>query len=125
MGNLCGKESKDDHFSTPGRTLDSVPPPSNTRTSAVPVKISTGGGRTLGTGGSSQPQPSSEQDDARAKAREAAERRLNVSNRTKGSLGKKLQDQKKQTRNDTLDAASKDERRARDADSSAEARAYN
>lgn len=36
-----------------------------------------------------------------------------------------LQEQKKQTRTDTLEAASRDEQRLRDADAVAEARAHN
>jgi hypothetical protein len=43
----------------------------------------------------------------------------------KGKLGSQLQEQKKQRRVDTLGAASKDERLARDADAAAETRAYN
>ena len=51
--------------------------------------------------------------------------RAKTANKPKGKLGSQLADQKKQTRTDTLDAASKDERRMRDADASAETRAYN
>jgi hypothetical protein len=46
-------------------------------------------------------------------------------NKPKGKLGSQLQEQKKQTRTDTLDAASREERRLRDADAVAEARAHN
>jgi hypothetical protein len=51
--------------------------------------------------------------------------RAQAANKPKGKLGSQLQEQKKQTRTDTLDAASKDERRLRDADAAAETRAYN
>jgi hypothetical protein len=40
-------------------------------------------------------------------------------------LTAQLQEQKKQTRTDTLEAASRDEQRLRDADAVAEARAHN
>lgn len=126
MGNLCGKESSLDPFSQPGRTLSSAPPPSNTKTSSVPKKVG-GPPRALGsspvnpsTGGGS-----SAQEDARRKAAAAAEARANAASKPKGKLASQLEQQKKQTRSDTLDALSKDERRARDADAGAEARAYN
>jgi hypothetical protein len=69
MGNLCGKQSKDDHFNTPGRTLASAPPADTKPTSAVPVKVG-GPARTLG-GSSSRTQE--QEADARRKAAEAAE----------------------------------------------------
>lgn len=43
----------------------------------------------------------------------------------KGKLSSQLQEQKKQSRVDTLNAASRDERRMRDADAAAQTRAYN
>jgi hypothetical protein len=51
--------------------------------------------------------------------------RANAASKPKGKLASQLEQQKKQTRSDTLDALSKDERRARDADAGAEARAFN
>jgi hypothetical protein len=51
--------------------------------------------------------------------------RANAASKPKGKLGSQLHEQKKQTRSETLDALSKDERRARDADAAAESRAYN
>ena len=72
MGNLCGKESSQDNFSQPGRTL-SAPPPSNTTTAPLPKKIG-GPPRTLGgSSASKSPQTTAQQEDARKKAAEAAE----------------------------------------------------
>jgi len=65
------------------------------------------------------------QEDARRKAAEAAEARANAASKPKGRLASQLQEQKKQTRVDTLEAASSDVRRMRDADEGAKARAYN
>jgi len=123
MGNLCGKESAPDPFSQPGRTLSSAPPPNNKATSTVPKKVG-GPPRTLGSN-SAAPQSSEQQEDARRKAAEAAEARAKAANKPRGSLGGKLQEQRKQTRTDTLEAASKDERRMRDSDAAAAARTYN
>ena len=50
--------------------------------------------------------------------------RAQAANKPKGKLGSQLQEQKKQTRTDTLEAASKTERRMRDADDAFEARVY-
>jgi len=120
MGNLCGKESSPDPFSQPGRTLSSAPVPNTT--SSVPRKVG-GPPRTLG--GATSTQTDSQKEDARRKAAEAAEARANVANKPKGKLGNQLLEQRKQTRTDTLEAASSDERRLRDADAAAESRAYN
>jgi len=122
MGNCCGKESSDP-FSTPGRTLSSAPASNANKTSSVPKKVG-GPPRTLGSSNAS-PQSASQQEDARRKAAEAAEARANSASKPKGKLGSQLQEQKKQTRTDTLEAASKDELRRRDADAAAETRAYN
>jgi len=125
MGNLCGKESSPDPFAQPVRTLSSAPPASNTKTSSVPRKVG-GPPRTLGSNSSATtPQSSAQQEDARRKAAEAAEARANAANKPKGRLASQLQEQKKQTRTDTLETVSKDERRMRDADAGAETRAYN
>ena len=67
MGALCGKESKPDPFSQPGRTLSSAPPQNANPTSSVPKKVG-GPPRTLG-GSTSDAQAQ----DARVKAAEAAE----------------------------------------------------
>jgi hypothetical protein len=68
MGALCGKESSNDPFSQPGRTLSSAPPPQTT--SSVPAQRKVGGPpRALG--GNSNTKASSE-DDARWKAADAA-----------------------------------------------------
>ncbi|KAN0117408.1 hypothetical protein V8E51_003385 [Hyaloscypha variabilis] len=124
MGNICGK-SEPDHFAQPGRTVGSAPPPSNNKTSSVPKKVG-GPPRTLGsTSAAADAGGSAQQEDARRKAAEAAEARANTANKPKGKLGSQLLEQKKQTRTDTLEAASREERRVRDADAAAEARAHN
>jgi len=46
-------------------------------------------------------------------------------NQAKGDLAKKLEAQKRQTRNQTLQAAARENRMARDADTVAELRAHN
>jgi len=46
MGNLCGKPSKDDPFSQPGRTVGSAPAPQSR--SSVPKISSQAQGQTLG-----------------------------------------------------------------------------
>jgi hypothetical protein len=51
--------------------------------------------------------------------------RAKTTSKPKGKLGSQLADQKKQTRTNTLDAASKDEQRMRDADAVAKTIAYN
>ncbi|TVY50106.1 hypothetical protein LOCC1_G000045 [Lachnellula occidentalis] len=123
MGNLCGKESSDP-FAQPGRTLSSAPAPTtNTPTAPLPKHISSPP-RKLGSD-SSTSQNSAAQEDARRKAAEAAEARAKAASKPKGTLAGKLEQQKKQTRTDTLEATSKDTRRARDADAAAETRAYN
>ncbi|KAF8867294.1 hypothetical protein BDZ45DRAFT_667257 [Acephala macrosclerotiorum] len=123
MGNLCGKESSSsDPFSQPGRTLSSAPPQNPKPISSLPKKVG-GPPRTLGSGSAAPEAGAAE--DARRKAAEAAEARANAANKPKGKLGSQLAEQKKQTKNDTLSAASRDELRARDADASAESRAYN
>ncbi|KAI9868273.1 MAG: hypothetical protein M1830_005668 [Pleopsidium flavum] len=135
MGNICGKGSKDsDPFSQPGRTLGSAPPPPSTNArSSIPPNIRSQG-RTLGgpLGGDTE--------DARRAAAQAAEgitgllksmlidamqERALKSRQPKGKLGSQLAKERQQTRTDTLGQASREERRARDADTSAEARNWN
>jgi len=123
MGSLCSKESSDP-FSQPGRTLSSAPPQNQRPISSLPKKVG-GPPRTLGSGSTPAEAGGSAAEDARRKAAEAAEARANAANKPKGKLGAQLAEQKKQTRTDTLDAASRDERRMRDADAGQEARAYN
>ncbi|KAF4637416.1 hypothetical protein G7Y89_g629 [Cudoniella acicularis] len=123
MGNLCGKESSPDPFAQPGRTLGSAPAPSNTRTAPLPKKVG-GPPRTLGPAPNTAAQ-SEGQEEAQRKAAAAAEARANAATKPKGKLSSQLQEQKKQTRADTLEAASKDTRRMRDADAAADSRAYN
>ncbi|KAJ4301873.1 hypothetical protein N0V90_003969 [Kalmusia sp. IMI 367209] len=144
MGNLCGKESKDENFQGPGRTLGSAPAPA-TKASA-PARIAndsssratpkvTGPGRTVGGAGGSDGA-----NDPRAAAAAAAEVRnlkLDAGRKTvvkpmarankpvTGDLARKLEEQKKQTRNQTLQQAAYENRAQRDADAAAEARNYN
>lgn len=78
MGALCGKESKDDNFTGPGRRLDS--PPAERTTAPLPSnkRIVGGSPRTLGgsspatgSGGGGDRSPAA--DDARQRAANAAE----------------------------------------------------
>jgi hypothetical protein len=74
MGNLCGKQSKDDNFQGAGRTLGAAPTPATK--ASVPARIAnegtkakiSGPGRTVGVGGSGQGT-----EDARSAAAAAAE----------------------------------------------------
>lgn len=54
-----------------------------------------------------------------------AQERASKSNQPKGKLGAQLAKERQQTRTDVLGQASREERRARDADASAEARTWN
>ncbi|KAI0164795.1 hypothetical protein GGR57DRAFT_450585 [Xylariaceae sp. FL1272] len=126
MGNICGK-AESDAFSQPGRVLGSAPP--QPERASVPAKVG-GPPRTLG-GSSSSTTPqahassSTGDTDARRRAAEAAEARAQAtSSKYTGPLGSKLAAQKKQTRNDTLQEMSNEERRQRDADEATQARAH-
>ncbi|KAF2264468.1 hypothetical protein CC78DRAFT_580249 [Lojkania enalia] len=131
MGNLCGKQSAD-NFAGPGRTLGSAPPPSSNAKAAVPARVANntgissptpkskpkvgGPGRTTGGGAADN--------DPRSAAAAAAEARAQKTAGT-GDLGKKLEAQKKQTRNQTLQEAARESRQQREADAATEARNYN
>ncbi|KAI8632084.1 hypothetical protein F5Y19DRAFT_385144 [Xylariaceae sp. FL1651] len=127
MGNICGK-SDSEAFSQPGRVLGSAPP--QPQRASIPASVGgpprTLGGGGAGTGGSSAaPGNDGNLDDARRRAAEAAEARAQAASaKSTGKLGSQLAAQKKQTRNDTLQEISNNERRQRDADEGAEARAY-
>ncbi|KAI1756712.1 hypothetical protein F4782DRAFT_483794 [Xylaria castorea] len=122
MGNICGK-SESEAFSQPGRVLGSAPP--QPQRASVPAHVG-GPPRTLGGGGPPSAQGNSgDTDDARRRAAEAAEARAQAtSGRSSGKLGAQLAAQKKQTRNDTLQEISDNERRQRDADEVAQARVH-
>ncbi|KAI0842074.1 hypothetical protein F5Y06DRAFT_167221 [Hypoxylon sp. FL0890] len=121
MGNICGK-SDSDNFSQPGRVLGSAPP--QPERASVPAKIG-GPPRTLG-GSAPNPQESSNADEVRRRAAEAAEARAQAAtSKTPGKLGTQLAAQKKQTRNDTLKEIANNEIRQRDADEAAQARTHN
>ncbi|RQM05085.1 hypothetical protein DH86_00003520 [Scytalidium sp. 3C] len=122
MGNLCGKQSEDP-FAQPGRTVGSVPPPSNNQTASLPRKVG-GPARTLG-GSNAKDTGDISPEEARKRAAAAAEARANATNKPKGKLGSQLEGQKKETRTETLKRASDSQRLQRDADAAAEARAYN
>ncbi|KAL9128021.1 MAG: hypothetical protein Q9217_003215 [Psora testacea] len=121
MGNLCGKPSKDsDPFAQPGRTLGSAPPQPSSPRASVPKISGTGSqGKMLGDPTSGEP------GDARSAAAKAAEERAAKANRPTGKLGRDLISQKAQTRNETLDSVSKEERKRRDADQAGAMRNYN
>ncbi|KAH7414336.1 hypothetical protein DE146DRAFT_32272 [Phaeosphaeria sp. MPI-PUGE-AT-0046c] len=119
MGNLCGKESKD-NFEGQGRTLGSAPAPP-TRAS-VPANASSAPKRTVG----GPPRTLGEvnkDNDPKAAAAAAAEARNNRS--TFGDLQKKLDAQKRQTNTQTLQQAANESRLAREADQATETRNYN
>ncbi|KAI1345130.1 hypothetical protein F5Y15DRAFT_18254 [Xylariaceae sp. FL0016] len=124
MGNICGK-SEPEAFSSPGRVLGSTPaqptrapvPPKVTSKSTAPALQSRSSENNSNDTGAAA--------DARRRAAEAAEARANTaSSKQSGPLGSKLAAQKKQTRNDTLQEVSYNERRTRDADEAAQARTY-
>ncbi|EAT85496.1 hypothetical protein HBI56_134640 [Parastagonospora nodorum] len=117
MGNLCGKQSSD-NFEGQGRTLGSAPAPATKASipSNVAPKRTVGGPpRTLG--------ESNVENDPKAAAAAAAEARNNKT--TSGDLQKKLDAQKRQTNNQTLQQAAEENRRAREADQATETRNYN
>ncbi|MCJ1314299.1 hypothetical protein MMC25_007979 [Agyrium rufum] len=118
MGGLCSKSSRDDNFSSPGRTLNAAP--AQNKTSSLPSKIS-GPGRILGDSSPSD----TRSPNARRAAAEAAQERAAKANQPKGKLGQTLASQKSQTQNKTLGAASEEQRRLRDADENQTARNWN
>lgn len=79
MGNLCGKVSQKDNFSSPGRVVGTAPPSTtnpNPTSKIPPINTKKAGSspRTLGGGGGSKAAAgSNDTADARAKAAEAAE----------------------------------------------------
>ncbi|GAW22939.1 hypothetical protein ANO14919_124860 [Xylariales sp. No.14919] len=121
MGNICGK-SESEAFSQPGRVLGSAP--SQPQRAPVPTHVG-GPPQTLGGGLPAARGNSGDTDDARRRAAEAAETRAQAASaKSLGKLGTQLAAQKKQTRNDTLQEISNNERRQRDADEAAQARAH-
>lgn len=152
MGNLCGKQS-DDNFAQPGRTVGSapstqVPNPRAPIPKAAP-KVS-GPGRTVGGGvdGGVGGDPRA----AAARAAEVSEmleicvtggvvkvdgvelmadlmtmqeRAKKTQTQGRGKLGEQLAAQKKQTRGDTLEQASRETRGQRDADENTAVRNWN
>ncbi|KAI0400299.1 hypothetical protein F4802DRAFT_585409 [Xylaria palmicola] len=122
MGNLCGKTERE-AFSQPGRVLGSAPP--QPQRASVPAHVG-GPPRILGGGPPPAQGDNGGADDARRRAAEAAEARAQAASaKPSGKLGAQLAAQKKQTRNDTLQEISNNERRQRDADEAAQVRAHN
>ena len=124
MGNLCGKQSKETNFAGPGRVLGAAPAPSNNARASVPPKIAATSkarsqGRAVGGPGDGAA------DDPKSAAARAAEARAQKASSGSGDLAKKLEAQKKQTRAQTLEQVSYENRAARDADAALEARNYN
>jgi len=105
--------------------VGAAPPASANPTSKIPSNKVGGAPRTLG--GEPRATGSGDNADARAKAAEAAEARAQAANKTvkQGKLGGQLAEQKKQTRTDTLNQVSEENRRARDMDATTEAINYN
>ncbi|RMZ89813.1 hypothetical protein DV736_g2944, partial [Chaetothyriales sp. CBS 134916] len=122
MGNLCSKSAnQSDNFSGPGRQLGSANE-SEPASAPIPKQVTASSpGRALGgRDGAQSP------DDARGAAAKAAEARAVAGAKIgAGKLSANLAAQKKQTQNQLLGASSEQERRARDADSTAESQAYN
>ncbi|KAF2745550.1 hypothetical protein M011DRAFT_139734 [Sporormia fimetaria CBS 119925] len=123
MGNLCGKPSKD-NFDGPGRVVGSAPQPSANAKASVPAHVSKpkvgGPPRTLGGNGAAGESASN---DPRSAAAAAAEARANKA--AKGDLAKKLEAQRRQTRNQTLQSAAAENVAQRNADAATETRNYN
>ncbi|RAL11553.1 uncharacterized protein BO97DRAFT_406191 [Aspergillus homomorphus CBS 101889] len=142
MGNICSKSSNEpDAFARPGRVLGAndttnttsaaTTKPSGPRASLPKSHSSTNwgsgpSGRTVGGDGTAASTPGKDNEDARAKAALAAQKRAESANNTasKGKLGSKLAEQRAQTQAQTLVKASQDEIAARDADGAAEARRW-
>ncbi|KAI4183067.1 MAG: hypothetical protein L6R41_005622 [Letrouitia leprolyta] len=127
MGNLCSKSSNkpsssSDPFSHPGRTLSSAPPPPQSR---AQIPKSTTQGRTLGGGGAVGGESAAE--DARRAAARAAEERAAAakSGGQKGKLARELAAQRGQSRVDTLEGVSREERRRREVEEGRGAREWN
>ncbi|KAH7085997.1 hypothetical protein BKA63DRAFT_432632 [Paraphoma chrysanthemicola] len=117
MGNLCGKESKD-NFEGQGRTLGSAPAPvtkASVPSNVTPKRTVGGPPRTLGEGNAVN--------DPKSAAAAAAEARN--SKAATGDLAKKLEAQKRQTNTQTLQQAANENRLAREADQATETRNYN
>ncbi|KAF1915138.1 hypothetical protein BDU57DRAFT_576477 [Ampelomyces quisqualis] len=123
MGNLCGKESKD-NFEGQGRTLASAPAPKTKATipSSVTINAASTPKRTVG-GPPRTLGDANIENDPKAAAAAAAEARNNRS--SSGDLQKKLDAQKRQTNTQTLQQAANENRKAREADQATETRNYN
>ncbi|PGH15577.1 hypothetical protein AJ79_02359 [Helicocarpus griseus UAMH5409] len=111
MGNLCSKNANPtEPFAQPGRVLGTNPNPPQAPRAPLPPHA----GRTVG--GSQGPDRG--KDDPRSAAARAAEERAakQASTSKQGKLGSQLAAQKAQTRNETLDEASRHNRATREAD---------
>ncbi|KAK8042266.1 hypothetical protein PG993_006789 [Apiospora rasikravindrae] len=127
MGNICGKSSSDpDAFSTPGRIVGTTP--AQPQRASLPPRVVGGPPRKLG-GGNDSAAAAAPSSSAAVEARETGSRGCREQRRllpkTQGKLGQQLAAQKKQSRQETLNEISQEERRARDAEQAAQARAHN
>ncbi|KAH8731048.1 hypothetical protein GQ44DRAFT_822639 [Phaeosphaeriaceae sp. PMI808] len=119
MGNLCGKQSKG-NFEGQGRTLGSAPAPASK--ASVPSNVASAPKRTVG-GPPRTLGDNNAANDPKAAAAAAAEARSNKT--SSGDLQKKLDAQKRQTNNQTLQQAANENRLAREVDQANETRNYN
>ncbi|PGH33335.1 hypothetical protein GX50_03812 [[Emmonsia] crescens] len=126
MGSLCSKSANPaEPFTQPGRVLGTNPNPPQAPRASLPRKVGSSQanpGRTLGGGQG----PGQGKDDPRNAAARAAEERAakQTSTAKKGKLGSQLAAQKAQTRNETLDEASRHNRATREVDAAATVRRW-
>ncbi|KAL1599671.1 hypothetical protein SLS60_007474 [Paraconiothyrium brasiliense] len=121
MGNLCGKSSKEDNFQGAGRTLASAPTPATK--ASIPASAVNAGGP------SAKPKVTGPGHTCKAEERGEADDRHGLDARANkpvtGDLAKRLNEQKKQTNNQTLQQAAYENRAQRDADAATETRNHN
>ncbi|OAX85259.1 hypothetical protein ACJ72_00381 [Emergomyces africanus] len=125
MGSFCSKSANPtEPFAQPGRVLGTNPNPPQAPRASLPRKIGSSRadpGRTLGGQG-----PDQGKGDPRNAAARAAEERAakQTSTAKKGKLSSQLAAQKAQTRNETLDEASRHNRATREVDAVEAARRW-
>ncbi|KAL2365088.1 hypothetical protein RJZ56_001977 [Blastomyces dermatitidis] len=123
MGSFCSKSANPtEPFAQPGRVLGTNPNPPQAPRASLPRNASAG--RALGPGGG--PGPGQRTEDPRNAAARAAEERAAKQSLSakKGKLSSQLAAQKAQTRNETLDEASRHNRATREADATAAVRRW-
>ncbi|KAK3060100.1 hypothetical protein LTS18_009367 [Coniosporium uncinatum] len=129
MGNLCGKQSKDDNnFQGSGRVLGSAPPRNDNAKASIPSQAkltATTPGRTLGGSGAGGAESGgSDSSDPRSAAAKAAEARATKSP-APDKLSQQLDAQRRQTQQQALKQVADENRMARDADRNTAVRNYN